>query len=183
MSYGGRVSTRPVSKQPAPARRRCAVRRSPIHGRGVFALRRIRAGSRIIEYTGERLGHDEIDRRYGDRGDGHTMLFTVDEETTIDATRRGSIARYINHSCAGNCQAVEEGGRIFIEAVRNIQPGAELTYDYKLIRQGRLTRAARHAYACHCGAAECRGTLLDAGGRQGRSLSRRGAADAGAVTG
>ncbi len=144
-----------------PRRARCAVKRSPIHGRGVFAARRLRAGARIIEYTGERLSQDEVDARYDDLdGDGHTMLFALEDGTTIDATRRGSVARYINHSCEGNCRSVAEGNRVFIEAVRNIQPGTELTYDYQLIVPGRLTRAERAAYACHCGAESCRGVLL-----------------------
>jgi SET domain-containing protein len=140
---------------------RIVVRRSRIHGRGVFAARRIRAGSRIIEYTGERIDDAEIEARYG-RGSehGHTMLFAVDNAITIDAARRGSAARYINHSCAGNCQAILDDGRIYIEALRNIQPGAELTYDYRLERPGPVSAEARAAYACRCGAPNCRGTLL-----------------------
>jgi SET domain-containing protein len=138
-----------------------AVRRSAIHGRGVFATRRIRPGARILEYTGERIDDDELVFRYGEDPElGHTMLFGVDGETTIDATRRGGMARYINHSCAGNCRSILDGGRVFIEAIRNIQPGAELTYDYQLQRAGRHTAALLAAYACHCGARRCRGTLL-----------------------
>lgn len=142
-------------------RPRIVARRSPIHGRGVFAVQRLRPGTQIIEYTGERVTQDEIDRRYGERSeDGHTMLFSLDDGMTIDATRRGSIARYINHSCEGNCRSVSEGNRVFIEAVKNIQPGTELTYDYQLLVSGRITRAEREAYACHCGAKRCRGMLL-----------------------
>ncbi len=144
-----------------PRGRRCVVKRSPIHGRGVFAATRLRPGTQIIEYTGERVTQDEIDRRYGVASeDGHTMLFALDDGMTIDATRRGSIARYINHSCEGNCRSVSEGNRIFIEAAKNIQPGTELTYDYQLLVSGRVTRAEREAYACHCGVKRCRGMLL-----------------------
>ncbi len=140
---------------------RIVVRRSRIHGRGVFAKRRIRAGSRIIEYTGERIDDAEVEARYGHEGEhGHTMLFGVDDATTIDASRRGSAARYINHSCAGNCQTILEDGRIYIEALKNVQPGVELTYDYRLERPGPLSAEARAAYACRCGAPNCRGTLL-----------------------
>lgn len=123
-------------------------------------MRRIRAGSLIIEYRGERIDNAEVDWRYGRDAGSHTMLFGVDNETTIDATRRGSVARYINHSCMGNCRSVLIGGRIFIEAVRNIQSGAELTYDYRLERPGRVSAAVREAYACHCDSPRCRGTLL-----------------------
>ncbi len=140
---------------------RIVVRRSRIHDRGVFAARRIRTGSRIIEYTGERIDDAEVEARYG-RGNehGHTMLFAVDDAVTIDAARRGTAARYINHSCAGNCQAVLDDGRIYIEALKNVQPGAELTYDYRLERPGPVSAEARAAYACRCGAPNCRGTML-----------------------
>jgi SET domain-containing protein len=143
-------------------RRRIVARRSAIHGRGVFAVRRIRAGSRIVEYTGERIDHDEVQARYAGRGElGHTMLFELGGATLIDATRHGNIARYINHSCAGNCCPVLDGDRIFIEAIKNIQPGVELTYDYRLQRPGRQSAAVRAIYACRCGTRQCRGTLLE----------------------
>jgi hypothetical protein len=149
-----------VAKAQRPVRK-YIVRRSPIHGRGVFAARRIRPGERIIEYTGERLTNEELDARMeGHVETGHTMLFTVDDDTTIDASRRGSAARYINHSCEGNCATVHEEGRIFIEAARNIQPGAELTYDYCLDIPGRITNELKRLYACNCGAPACGGSLL-----------------------
>ena len=147
---------------PRPTRRkarRFAVRRSSIHGRGVFALRHLARGARLIEYTGERMSHDEADRRYGEEHEAnpHTMLFAVDDEVVIDATHRGSSARWINHSCAPNCEAVEEGGRIFIDVRRLIRPGEELTYDYQLVLDERHTPALKRAHACHCGAPRCGG--------------------------
>ncbi|MBI3919194.1 MAG: SET domain-containing protein-lysine N-methyltransferase [Betaproteobacteria bacterium] len=142
--------------------RRFAVRTSSIHGRGVFALQPIARGERLIEYTGERMSHDEADERYGEEHEDspHTMLFAANDEVVIDATNRGSSARWINHSCAPNCEAVEEGGRVFIDAQRAIQPGEELTYDYQLVLDERHTPALKRAHACHCGARRCRGTLL-----------------------
>src|SRR5262245_45863771 len=103
-------------------RRRFAVRRSSIHGRGVFALTRIARGARLIEYTGERMSHKEADHRYSSEDDGsaHTMLFAVNDDVVIDATHRGSSARWINHACAPNCEANEENGRVFIDAARDI---------------------------------------------------------------
>ena len=139
---------------------RIALRRSPIHGRGVFALRKIARGERIIEYTGERISHDEANHRYPDDSSPHTMLFTVDERIVIDATRIGNTARWINHSCRPNCESVDEEGRIYIEAIREICPGEELTYDYNLVLDEPHTPAAKRENPCFCGEKSCRGTLL-----------------------
>lgn len=143
-------------------RRRFAVRKSSIHGRGVFALTGIAKGTRLIEYKGERISHDAADERYGEEHEDspHTMLFSVDGDIVIDATQQGSSARWINHSCVPNCEAAEEDGRIFIDAIRAIHPGEELTYDYNLVLEERHTPALKRAHACHCGARRCRGTLL-----------------------
>jgi len=141
---------------------RCAVRKSPIHGRGVFALTQIPKKTRIIEYKGELISDAEADRRYSrlHENSPHTMLFSVDGGLVIDATRRGSAARWINHSCAPNCEIEEENSRVFIEARRDIRPGEELTYDYNLQIGERHTRAAKREHACFCGARRCRGTML-----------------------
>lgn len=139
-----------------------AVRRSPIHGRGVFAVNDIAKGARIIEYTGDRISHAQADRLYGDLHDGssHTMLFAATDKIVIDATKRGGPARWINHSCAPNCEANEENGRVFIDAIRPIKPGQELSYDYNLVLEERHTPKLKREHPCHCGAPKCRGTLL-----------------------
>ena len=138
------------------------LRRSAIQGRGAFATRRIRPGARIIEYLGEHISRDEGDRRYDDEhmGRHHTFLFALDDGSVIDAAVRGNEARFINHSCDPNCQAIEEDGRIFIEAIRNIQPGTELTYDYAYERTDDHTDEDEALYVCRCGAKKCRGTIL-----------------------
>jgi SET domain-containing protein len=138
------------------------VRRSPIHGRGVFAARRIAKGERILEYTGERISHAEADRRYADlhENSAHTMLFAATDELVIDATRRGGPARWINHCCVPNCEANEEEGRVFIDAIRTIAPGEELSYDYNLVLEERYTPKLKREHPCYCGARRCRGTLL-----------------------
>ncbi len=138
------------------------VRNSRIQGRGVFAKRRIRKGQRIIEYVGERIDPEEVDRRYDDHSMDrhHTFLFEVDEYTTIDGAVGGNESRYINHSCDPNCEAVDDGGRIFIFALKNIQPGVELLYDYQYDLDEPLTQALRKRYPCRCGATSCRGTIL-----------------------
>ncbi|MCW5605543.1 MAG: SET domain-containing protein-lysine N-methyltransferase [Burkholderiales bacterium] len=151
-----------MSRSTQGTRRRFVVRKSSIHGRGVFALADIPRGSRLIEYTGERISHDEADERYGEihEDSSHTMLFTVDDETVIDATHRGNSARWFNHSCRPNCEANEEDGRIFIDTVRPVRAGDELTYDYNLTLEEPHTLAVKRAHPCHCGVKDCRGTLL-----------------------
>jgi SET domain-containing protein len=143
-------------------RRRIAVRNSRIHGRGVFALKRIPKGVRIIEYKGKLITDEEADRRYSriHENSPHTMLFSLDGGLVIDATRRGNSARWINHSCAPNCEIEEEGHQIFIDARRDIQPGEELTYDYNLQIGEKHTKTAKREHACFCRARRCRGTML-----------------------
>lgn len=138
------------------------VRRSRVHGRGVFALRRIRKGTRIIEYLGERISHREADRRYETKRpeDSHTFLFIVDRGVVIDGGSQGNDARFINHGCDPNCESTIEDRRIFIEAIRTIQPGEELTYDYQIGRDKSDPPNVDEVFACHCGAASCRGSML-----------------------
>ena len=138
------------------------IRKSGIQGRGLFAARRIRPGQRIIEYTGERISNDEADKRYDEeRMDRHhTFLFTLDDDTCIDGNVRSNIARLINHSCDPNCEAIIDDDRIWIYALKNIQPGVELAYDYKFERTGENIKALEKFYVCHCGADRCRGSIM-----------------------
>jgi len=139
------------------------VRKSKIQGMGGFATRWIDQGTRIIEYTGERISHEEGDARYDDDAMGrhHTFLFTVDDDTVIDAAVNGNEARFVNHCCDPNCEAVDRGGRIFIEALRDIAPGEELFYDYAYeLGTDRLTPELKAQYSCTCGSPNCRGTIL-----------------------
>lgn len=141
-------------------RRRFAVRNSGIHGKGVFALTRIPAGTRLIEYTGERLTEAEVDRRYAKDDSPHTFLFALDDGMVIDATEGGNSARWINHSCAPNCEAVDDGDRIYIETLRAIRPGEELSYNYRIELEERHTPKLKRLYQCRCGARRCKGTIL-----------------------
>ena len=138
------------------------VRRSRLHGRGVFALRRIRKGTRVIEYLGDRVSHGEADSRYSHKPveDNHTFLFIVNRTTVIDGGANGNDARYINHSCDPNCESLIEDRRVFIEAIRTIQPGEELTYDYQIGRDKQDPANVDEIYACRCGARSCRGSML-----------------------
>lgn len=140
-----------------------AVRSSGIHGRGVFATTEITRGTTIVEYKGKRSSWDDaMERPDSDPDDSaHTFLFEIDDGRVIDARVRGNAARWINHSCQPNCVTHEtEDGRVFIEAKRKIREGDELTYDYRLTIDGKLTRKERAQYACRCGTPRCRGTLL-----------------------
>ena len=151
-----------MSRSLQRTRRRFAVRRSPIHGRGVFALAHIPKHTRVIEYKGERISHEEADARYSEahKNSPHTMLFAVNDEIVIDATKRGNSARWINHSCAPNCEVADDDNRIFIETRRDIRLGEEITYDYNLQLGEPHTPAAKRAHPCYCGARRCRGTML-----------------------
>ncbi len=138
------------------------VRNSKIHGKGVFAAKRIPKGTRIIEYIGERISHQEADDRYADHdpSDNHTFLFIVDRKTVIDGGRKGNAARYINHSCDGNCESAIAERRVFIDAVRDIAKGEELGYDYEIGRDKNDPPNVDEIYACRCGSPKCRGTML-----------------------
>ncbi len=149
--------------------KRIAARRSPIHGNGVFALVDIPAKIELIEYRGKRLTHAQADRLYANTSDsGHTFLFTLNEEYVLDANSEGNIARWINHSCKPNCRALLEEDaegdprkdRVLIESLRPLRAGEELTYDYGIVLEERLTARLKAIWACRCGAPRCTGTLL-----------------------
>ncbi len=148
---------RPPSATPA-----FKVRRSVIAGRGAFATRDIRKGERLIEYVGQRITHAVADAKYHDESmrSHHTFLFSVSRQTVIDASVGGNDARFINHSCDPNCEAVIERSRVFIYARTPIAAGQELAYDYGYERDGTETAEDVARYACRCGAKRCRGTIL-----------------------
>ncbi len=151
--------------RPAPAAtdsRRIQVRRSGVHGKGVFAIKPIAAGERIIEYKGEIITWPEALRRHPhDPTDpNHTSYFHIDDKHVLDANVNGNAARWINHACDPNCQADETDGRVFIEALRDIAPGEELFYDYGLIIDERYTSKLKKQYECRCGSPNCRRTML-----------------------
>jgi SET domain-containing protein len=142
--------------------RRIQVRRSGVHGKGVFALKAIAKGETIIEYTGEIITWKQAQKRHPHNPEepDHTFYFHVDEQRVIDAAIGGNAARWINHACKPNCEADEVDGRIFIKALRKLEPGEELFYDYGLIIDEPYTRKLKKRFECRCGAKRCRGTML-----------------------
>ena len=147
---------------PLTSKRRFQVRRSSVHGRGVFAAAPIARDEVIIEYTGEVIGWPEALRRHPhDPNDpNHTFYFSLEGGKVIDAKVGGNSSRWINHACEPNCQADETDGRVFIRALRDLQPGDELFYDYGLVLDERQTAKLKKQYACRCGSPSCRGTML-----------------------
>lgn len=139
------------------------VKASAIHGKGVFARRKIPAGSCIIEYEGERIDWAEAERRAEEKGKpiNHTFYFSLHDGRVIDGGSHGNEARFINHACEPNCEAIEhEDGRVYIYALRPIERGEELSYSYALIYEGRHTPSIKKAFACHCSASTCTGIYL-----------------------
>ncbi len=144
-------------------------RNSAIHGNGVFATKRIKKGEEIVEYKGALISHEEADaQHHGDLYSGHTFLFTLNEKWIINGNEKGNIARWINHSCAPNAVAFVHGhksgkpkkDKVIIEALRDIAPGEEVTYDYGFEFDVPYTKKLLKTWACHCGAPNCIGTML-----------------------
>jgi hypothetical protein len=151
----------PATKPPQRAYR---VRRSTVHGRGVFAQRDIHAGEKIIQYRGREITWEVALERAAASGapHNHTFFFSLSNGNVVDGGDHGNVARYINHSCEPNCEAIEEeDGRIFIHAIHEICAGDELNYSYPLVYDGRHTAAIKRAFACHCGTPSCSGTMLE----------------------
>jgi SET domain-containing protein len=124
------------------------VRPSPIHSVGVYAAAPIRKGTRIVEYTGERITVEEADRRYD--GVSRTYLYGLDDgRTVIDGHGLGA---YLNHSCDPNCEVDEVKGRVWLFAIRDIAAGEELVWDYNLYDD-------EDPAPCYCGSRKCRGTM------------------------
>jgi len=155
-----RSDTRPDTR---PDVRRIQVRKSGVHGKGVFALKAIVKGERIIEYKGQIIDWPEALRRHphDPAEPNHTFYFSLDDGShVIDAKVGGNTARWINHACEPNCIADELEGRVFIRALRKLKAGEELFYDYGLVIDERYTPKLKKEYECRCGSAQCRHTML-----------------------
>jgi len=125
------------------------VGKSRIEGQGLFAAEDIQKGSRIIQYIGERISTDESRRRLAE---GNAYIFAFNDHYDIDGKTLKNKARYINHSCAPNCEAEITKRTIWIVAIRDIKAGEELSYNYGYEAK---------KYVCKCGAKNCYGYILD----------------------
>lgn len=141
--------------------RRVIVRRSTVHGKGVFAMQPLAAGECVLEYKGERMRwRDAIRRHHREGVAGHTFLFGLSDGQVIDGSRGGNSARWLNHSCAPNCEPIEDAGRIFIHTLRPVRAGEELFIEYLLTMDDPPDEDVRAQYACRCGARNCRQSML-----------------------
>lgn len=140
------------------------VRASDVHGKGVFAQEDLPKGKKLLRYKGELISWKEADRRHphDPEDPNHTFYFALESEKVIDGGVKGNDARWINHSCEPNCEAMEDEdkNRVYIYTVRKIKAGEELTYDYGLVMDGKITKKMKAEYACYCGSKKCRGTML-----------------------
>ena len=139
----------------------CKVAASPIHKRGLFATADIAAGTDIIQYLGEKISKEESSRRALEweekarkSGSGLVYIFELDDEWDIDGRKGRNPARYMNHSCDGNCEAINYDGEIWIVARKEIKEGEELTYDYGYDMEHFLD------HPCECGSDNCIGFIV-----------------------
>lgn len=139
----------------------CEVQGSSIHGRGVYATRKIPAATKIIEYVGELIDKKESERRAWaqhakaqSHGDAAVYIFTLTDKWDIDGDVPWNTARLINHSCDPNCEAWIEGKRIFIHSLRDIEAGEELTFDYAFDVE------CYEDHPCLCGRDGCIGYIV-----------------------
>ena len=126
-------------------------RGSAIHGTGGFAKTAIRKGAQIIEYVGERISKAESLRRCEQN---NAYIFTLNDQQDLDGNVAWNPARYINHSCAPNCEAEKDEDRIWIIATRDIQAGEEITFNYGYDLESYTD------YPCCCGSPNCVGFMV-----------------------
>jgi len=126
-------------------------RESTIDGTGLFASQAIPAGTRIMQYLGERIDKTEATRRCEA---GNHFIFTLDDVWDIDGNVSGNLARFANHSCTPNTESIIEGSEVWVIALRDIAPGEEITYNYGYDLE------AYKDYACRCGSVNCVGYIV-----------------------
>lgn len=139
-----------------------SVRQSRIHGTGVYAKKKIKAGTRIIEYVGEKVTKKESDRRAQTPLEnnaeneelGAVYLFEINKKYDLDGYVPYNTARFINHSCEPNCESDIVKGHVWIIALRDIKKGEEISYNYN------YTWGDHEDHPCRCGSEKCVGFIL-----------------------
>ena len=124
---------------------------SPIHGLGGFAKQNLPKGTAVIEYVGEKIAKEESAKRCEASNE---FIFALDDRHDLDGNVEWNPARFINHSCAPNCEAEVTEGRIWLIAARDIRAGEELTFNYGFDLEDYRN------YPCRCGARECVGFIV-----------------------
>ena len=139
----------------------CKVKNSKIHGRGLYATADIKEETQIIQYVGEKITKKESTKRAleweeqaRETGEGLVYIFELDDTYDIDGRLGENPARYMNHSCDGNCEAINYDGEIWIVARKDIKKGEELVYDYGYVMEHFLD------HPCLCGADNCIGYIV-----------------------
>ncbi len=145
----------------AEDKKKCRVGKSAIHGLGVFATEDIKSGEEIIEYFGEKISKEESDKRGIERqerakktGEAAVYIFELDDEFDLDGDVPGNDAKYINHACRTNSEAVSDGEHIHIVATRDIHAGEEILYNYGYAFEHFME------HPCNCGFPECVGYIV-----------------------
>jgi SET domain-containing protein len=140
------------------------LRGSGVHGKGVFATRKIVKGTRIIEYTGRRISWKKAKemRPLDPKNPNRIVFFALDDGSVIDPSVGGNDTQWINHSCEPNCETIEKECRIYVMASRDLNIGEELFIDYSVEAEGQRTKKLERKFRCDCGTPNCRGTMLGA---------------------
>ena len=140
------------------------VKKSKVHGSGVFATKKIRRNIKIIQYIGEKVLRSEGDKRSEKRikqylnseKTGSVYIFELNKKFDIDGSPLYNKARYINHSCNPNCEVDIVNGEIWISSIKAIKEGEELSYDYGY----EFDREDFRDHVCKCGSKNCIGYII-----------------------
>ena len=140
------------------------VKKSKVHGTGVFTTQEIKSGTKIIEYIGDKVTKKEGDKRSSERiknylnskVSGSVYIFELNKTYDIDGSPLYNKARYINHSCNPNCEVDIIKGHIWILSIKNIKKGCELNYDYGYP----FDKADFKDHVCKCGSKKCIGYII-----------------------
>ncbi len=140
------------------------VKKSKVHGSGVFASRKIKANTKIIQYVGEKILKSEGNRRSGERINeylhsedyGSVYIFELNSKYDIDGTPNYNKAKYINHSCNPNCEVEINNGEIWVKSIKNIRKGEELCYDYGF----EFDKDDYMDHVCKCNSKNCVGYII-----------------------